>query len=181
MNLYLVRHGKTLMNEKGLIQGSSNTPLNETGIKEANMAKEELKNVKFDMCFSSPLKRTMETAKIITDNKCDIIIDNRLIERDVGSLEGKRYDEYAKGNYWDQRLNNSENGVEPVNDLLKRVNEFLNYLKTLDYENVLIVSHAATIRAMHYNILGYDDNTSLLDFYVENAKVYKYKIGGKHD
>ena len=176
MNLYLVRHGKTIMNEKGLLQGLSNYSLNETGIKEANETKEELKDIKFDMCFSSPLKRAYQTADIIVDNKCKIITDDRLLERNLGTLEGRHHDEYVKGNYWDLKLNNADNEVEKLRDLLKRAEDFLNYLKRFDYENVLIVSHAATLRAIHYNIVGYKDNTKLIDFHVKNGKAYKYEI-----
>ncbi len=176
MNLYLVRHGKTYMNEKGLIQGTSNTSLSELGIRQAKEAKDNLKDVKFDICISSPLKRTIETATIIVNNKCKIIVDDRLLERLMGEYEGKPHDEYVKGNYWDLKLNNDSKGVEPVKKLFIRAKDFLDYVKSLDYENVLIVSHAAIIRAIHFSIIGYDNNTIFLEFYPKNGKVYKYVI-----
>ena len=176
MNIYMVRHGKTAMNEKGLIQGSSNTKLSELGINQANEAKKMLQDVKFDICISSPLERTIKTASIIVDNKCKIITDDRLLERIMGEFEGMPHDEYVKGNYWDLELNSGDKGVEPVKDLFKRANDFLSYLKTLNYENVLIVSHAAIIRAIHFCIIGYDSSTKFLDFYPKNGTVYKYKL-----
>lgn len=176
MNVYFVRHGKTKMNEQGLIQGSSNISLSELGIKEAKIAKEKLKDIHFDMCISSPLKRTLQTASIIVDGKCKIIIDDRLVERKMGIFEGTNHDDYAKGNYWDLLLDSDLNGVEKVSDLLKRANDFLSYLKSLNCKNVLIVSHAAIIRALYFNIIGYDENTKFLSFKPQTSGIYKLKI-----
>ena len=81
MNLYVVRHGSTLMNEQDYIQGSINISLSDQGIKQANDLKEKVKDVSFDICISSPLKRTIETANIIVDDKYKIVTDDRLLER----------------------------------------------------------------------------------------------------
>ena len=176
MVIYMVRHGQTDFNKKRVMQGLSDVPLNENGIKEANDAKEELKDVNFDICFSSPLKRTIDTAKIITDNKCNIITNNLLIERNLGGFEGKPYELYKKYDYWNLKENLNYNKVESVKDVLKRTKKFLGEIKSSDYKTILIVSHHATIRALHFNIVGYDDNTNLLSFHPENGKIYKYEI-----
>ena len=176
MNIYVVRHGKTIMNEQGLIQGTINISLSELGIKQANETKESLKDIIFDLCISSPLKRAVETAKIIVDNKCKIITDDRLLERVMGTYEGKKHTEYAKSNYWDLKLDSSNNGVEKVSELFKRVDAFLKYVKTLNCKNVLLVSHAATIRVIHYIINGYNETTDFLEFKPKNAAVYEYKL-----
>lgn len=176
MKVYVVRHGRTDWNDKGLTQGKSNVPINEKGIKQAMEAKDKLKNVSFDVCISSPLKRTLQTAKIITDDKCNIITSALLLERDMGDFEGKDHTLYLKLNYWNYKENSGYNDVEPVKDLLKRTKEFIDELKMKNYENVLIVSHAATIRAINYNIKGYDENTNFLEFKPKNGEVYQYKI-----
>lgn len=79
-------------------------------------------------------------------------------------------------NYWDYKLNNDLYGVEPVKAILKRTLSFLNKLKEKDFKTVLIVSHAATIRAINYNIIGYDSNTKFLEFKPVHGKVYEYEI-----
>ena len=165
MKLYVIRHGRTSWNEKGLMQGRVNIKLSETGKKEAK-----------DICISSPLKRTLETASIVTDNKYKIITDELLIERNLGEFEGKKYAEYEKLKFWDYKLNNDSYGVEPVKDILKRTSSFLNNLKEKDYKTVLIVSHAATIRAINYNIIGYDSNTDFLEFKPTHGEIYEYEI-----
>ena len=176
MNVYVVRHGRTDWNDKGLTQGKSDVPINEKGIKQAMEAKDKLKNVTFDVCISSPLKRTLQTAKIITNGKCNIITSDLLLERDMGDFEGKNHALYSKHNYWNYKENSGYKNVEPVKDLLKRTKTFIVELKKSNYKNVLIVSHAATIRAINYNIEGYDENTNFLEFKPKNGEVYQYKI-----
>lgn len=176
MKLYVIRHGRTPWNEKGLMQGWVNIKLSETGKKEAKDIREKLKDINFDICISSPLKRTLETASIVTDNKYKIITDELLIERNLGEFEGKKYAEYEKLKFWDYKLNNDSYGVEPVKDILKRTSSFLNNLKEKNYKTVLIVSHAATIRAINYNIIGYDSNTDFLEFKPTHGEIYEYEI-----
>ena len=66
MKIYIVRHGKTDWNVSGLIQGKTDIPLNKIGEKQAEIAKEKIED-KIDICFSSPLKRAIKTAQILSD------------------------------------------------------------------------------------------------------------------
>ena len=177
MIMYMVRHGCTDWNDKGLMQGCTDISINNTGVKQANEAKEKLKDINFDICISSPLNRTLQTSKIIIEDKCEIICDDLLLERGMGNFEGKYHEQYAKLNYWDYDLNNDSNGVESVKNILSRTKKFLDKIKK-QYPNkiILIVSHAATIRAIHYNIIGYDNKTNFLDFKPQTGEVYKYEI-----
>ena len=56
-NLYIIRHGKTLWNEMHKLQGQVDIPLSEVGIKLAEEAAVRYKDVHFDICYCSPLKR----------------------------------------------------------------------------------------------------------------------------
>lgn len=85
--IYIVRHGQTDWNVEGKYQGRIDIELNVNGINQAKQISEKLKDIKFDKIFSSPLKRALQTAIIISGG--DIIIDDRLIERSNGELEGK--------------------------------------------------------------------------------------------
>ena len=114
-------------------------------------------------------------AKIITD--LDIIIDKRIIERSVGSLEGKDSKIYKNHNYYDFKLNSNEYGVETVKDLFARAENFLNDVKKkYSDKTVLVVSHGATIRALHYVISGYNEDTNFLDTKTPNCCVFEYDI-----
>ncbi len=177
MVIYVVRHGRTKWNERGIMQGLTDIDLDDVGIKQAYLAKEELIGVNFDVCFSSPLRRASKTAEIIVDNRCKIIYDDLLIERSMGTFEKKPYNLYKNSPYWDYNLNLSDNGVESIKHLFSRASEFLNKIKKqYNDKTVLVVSHGALIRALHYLIMGYDSKTDFLSFNVSNAKVYRYEI-----
>ena len=67
--------------------------------------------------------------------------------------------------------------LREVSDLLNRTKLFLDKIKkTYSDKTILIVSHSATIRALHFNIVGYDENTNFLSFVPKNAEVYKYEL-----
>ncbi len=175
--IYMVRHGQTNYNKKRIMQGKSNVLLNEYGVKEAYNAREKLKDISFDICISSPLKRALQTAEIIIDNKCKIIFDDLLVERNMGNFEGKPYELCQKYDFWNLKINLNYNGVEPVKSVFLRSKDFLDKIKN-KYKNktILIVSHHAVLRALHYNIVGYNYDTNLLDFHPLNGKIYKYEI-----
>ena len=95
MKIRLVRHGETDGNARGLMLGTKvDWPLNEKGIAQA----ENLKlDSGFDFIFSSPLKRTLQTAEILSKTLgAKLIVHQGLIERDKGILEGKTQAEVAE-------------------------------------------------------------------------------------
>ena len=63
--LYIIRHGKTDWNVRHKMQGRTDIPLNEEGRQMAEAAREEYRDVHFDICFCSPLIRARETAEIL--------------------------------------------------------------------------------------------------------------------
>lgn len=135
--IYLVRHGQTEWNVLGKNQGHSDIELNDMGIEQAKIIADKLKNVKFDVVLSSPLKRALKTAQTIYDKK--IIIDNRLIERYNGELEG-RTDANNLINFADP--NDMRYGVEPLADFKKRISQFWDEIKNkYRKKNVLVVTH----------------------------------------
>ena len=83
MNLYVVRHGKTIVNTFELINARNNIGLNRTGKMQAKKTAKQVKDIKFDLIICSPLKRTRQTCKIINENKIKTIYDDRLLERDA--------------------------------------------------------------------------------------------------
>ena len=63
--IYIIRHGQTELNTRNVLQGRSDHPLNETGLRQAKEAAERLKGVSFAAVYSSPLIRAIRTAEII--------------------------------------------------------------------------------------------------------------------
>lgn len=170
MKITLVRHGQTEYNYQNRLQGTSNIPLNDTGRRQCYKLKEKMKNEKFDICFSSPLVRAVETAMILVGDKVQIINDNRLKEREIGNLEGKEKSLYDKNKYWDYYLNCNNEGVEPIQDIFIRCNDFLNYIfENYKKKSILIVSHGAITRAIHHILHNTDLKSDLINFDIDNG------------
>ena len=83
----LIRHGQTNLNLYDIIQGSTNAPLNETGLRQASELGEKLKDISYDICYVSPLIRTKETALKALFGKCSFVLDDRIVERNFGDVE----------------------------------------------------------------------------------------------
>ena len=119
MNLYVVRHGQTDGNVKRVIDGIKDIPLNNTGKEQAIKARENIKNINFDLVISSPLIRTIDTMKLITEGKFPTILDKRIIERDCGELMGRSYEEINFETYWNYNDNTAYVRVELIKDFFK--------------------------------------------------------------
>lgn len=179
MIIYLVRHGETDFNKKDVLQGQSQNPqLNETGVRQATTLKNKLKDIKFDVCFTSPMIRTWSTAMILVGDRVEIKEDKRLIERYFGDLEGKPVLSYDSHKYWDYKLNSNDENIEPIQDIFKRCNDFLNDLKKNynDDNTILIVSHSATIRCLHHILKNSDLSKNLLDLKIRNCYYIKHEF-----
>ncbi|MEK7165592.1 MAG: histidine phosphatase family protein, partial [Patescibacteria group bacterium] len=95
--LYIVRHGQTEFNVKGLMQGHNDSPLTNLGEIQACALAEEFKDIHFDEVYSSDLLRAKRTAEIITlERNITIKTTQALRERSYGSYEGKPYDVYNR-------------------------------------------------------------------------------------
>ncbi|MDD3628908.1 MAG: histidine phosphatase family protein [Actinomycetota bacterium] len=94
--VFLIRHGNTEYNEKKLFRGRLNIPLNSTGIEQAEKTGKFLKGIKFDLIYSSPLRRAYETAEIIKkyqSNDMEVLKEEGFTDVSFGEWEGKSYDE----------------------------------------------------------------------------------------
>lgn len=97
MKLYIIRHGETDWNKAFRLQGQSDVPLNEYGRQLARITADALKDIAFDVIYSSPLSRALETAQIIRrERQVPIITDERLKEISFGADEGKSKDELGE-------------------------------------------------------------------------------------
>ena len=65
LTFYFIRHGRTVWNEQGLMQGSGDSPLTEEGIQSAVKTGQALQNIDFIAAYSSCLQRTIDTANYI--------------------------------------------------------------------------------------------------------------------
>ncbi len=155
MRICFIRHGETNWNSQSLIQGIIDNPLNDNGIKQAeNLATELLKTkIKWEVVFSSPLARALDTAKIVAkkiDYLSEIIIDNDIIERDFGKIEGMKLSDQI----YDLIILESESTLEKVESLKKRIIRFLKKIyQKYQNKNVLVFTHSHIIKTVK-NILN---------------------------
>jgi broad specificity phosphatase PhoE len=151
-HLYFCRHGQSVLNLAETYAGHLNTPLTGYGRERAKIAGMEAKLLGIDLIVSSPLARTMETARIIAHEMgypVDKIRTNELlIERNLGGLQGKLWRDYAEDT-------TVFKDVESLESLGARAQQALNYLQKLDAPNVLVVGHGAFGLAL-CDIIGYD-------------------------
>lgn len=171
MKITLVRHGDTEWNLNNKIQGLSNIELCDTGRRKLKKIKFDIRNNEYDFCYMSPLLRTVESAIILVGDRVETIPDKRLIERDMGQLEGLDKSKYDRKKYWDYELNCNENGVEPVKDIFDRCDDFLKYIKDKydDNSSILIISHGAIIKSMHIILNNIDRNSDIYKIDIPNC------------
>lgn len=187
--IYLVRHGETEWNIKGLVQGHTDIPLNEKGEKQARQTATKLKRVSFDKAFSSDLVRAKKTAELIAlEKKIAVETTKALRERQYGRLEGQSWQE-STGELkflWSKfanltsvekkkyRLENVENNEE----LMARFVPFLREVAVAYAgKTVLIVSHGGIMRAFLIH-LGYANEKTLPSGSIENTAYVKLECDG---
>ena len=180
MKITLVRHGATEYNDQFRIQGQSNIPLNDHGRSVCKRLRNKTNLKEYDICFSSPLVRAMETAMILVGDRVKIITDKRLVERNMGDLEGKNRDYYDFKKYWNYNLNCSEQGIEPIQDIFKRCNSFLEDIyQKYPNKSILVVAHGAVIRSLHHILKKTNLNDNLLDIDIPNSYFEEIEIKEK--
>ena len=171
--IYIVRHGQTDYNVIGRYGGRIDTPLNENGIKQAYELREILKDVKFDLVFSSPLQRAVKTAEIICNN--EILKDERIIERDNGDLEGKLKTEIVEIPDFNDP-NETRYNIENIVDFRNRIYDFFNEIKN-QYrgKDVLVVTHAGVGIYARCFFEGEPQDNNYMNYKMANCDVLKYK------
>lgn len=176
MNLYVVRHGQTEWNVLKKMQGSVDIPLNEKGIEQAYRTKENLKDIKIDFIFCSPLIRAKQTALIINnDRKLDIIYDERLRERNYGEFEGTNKSSFNYNEFWAYSKNMQYNEAENVQSFFDRIYNFIDELKVKHADkNILIVTHAGITKAIECYANGMMKDEEIGPFLPENCSVQEY-------
>ncbi len=166
MELYIVRHGKTMWNEQGRLQGHVDIPLNEEGREAAIRLQSRLSDICFDAIYSSPLKRARETAELICGSrKIPIITDDRLLEISFGDMEGiycdDWFDEKSPYRFFftdPSRYQTPPNG-ESFEQVCQRSRDFLEQvIEPLEgkKQRVMIVAHGALNKGLMCHIQHHD-------------------------
>lgn len=174
MKVYIVRHGQTHHNTLDQYN-TADDDLTELGIKQAIELKNKIKNIDFDIIISSPLIRAKHTANIINSNNKEIIIEEKIKERSCGDLAGKPVEVTNRDEYWNYNTTIKYGTSEDVKLFFKRVFEFLDELKTKNYNSVLIVAHSGVSKAFSAYFEGIQDG-KFLNRGLKNCEIKEYQF-----
>ncbi len=170
--IYIIRHGQTELNRRQVLQGRSDAPLNETGIAQAQQMASALAGVVFCRVFSSPLRRAVQTARIVAPN-VEPEMDERLIEMDYGPYEGTDLTALppeVRTFFSDFIHNPAPDGMEPLSSVKRRAGSFLEDVKGLE-GNILISTHAIAMKGILEQLTP-DSNGAYWSTYIGNCAVY---------
>ncbi|MBR2728919.1 MAG: histidine phosphatase family protein [Lachnospiraceae bacterium] len=183
MKIWIARHGQTDLNQKRRMQGLTDCPLNEKGIRQAHQSRKNIGGVRFDAVYASPLQRARLTGSIIGGvDLTEVIVDDRLVEVDFGRYEQRKY--YLMGPamaaYWAfPRRFPAPPTVENLDSMRDRAASFLRDLERKDYDNVLVACHGGIMRALCGRLEEAPDGLYWKRAANCEIRVYEYK-NGKH-
>lgn len=181
--IYLFRHTESIDNANLVFSGRRDFGLSETGIRNAHLLKEELKDVKFEVAYTSPLKRCKDSINIVLDEyhpETNLIEDSRLVERSYGMFHGKRKLNLPF-HLWVLKLLTYRSylipppGGESFKDVWKRVTPFVHDLEESMKQhdgNVLICSHHNSMRPL----IAHYENRSVLSLLTDRSQNRDVKI-----
>ncbi len=183
--LTLLRHGLSVANRDGIVQGQGDFPLAEEGIKQAKRLAEFWKSqdVDFHSIISSPLIRAKHTAEIIAEKLGhDLQTNDIWMERHQGEAQGMPY-ENAKTWYENKTYPSIHDPIfntgESEWELYCRGGDGLQGLLRLEPGDYLIVSHGAILGAALRSALGIPPresfNSARLSFDNTGFAILKYE------
>ena len=170
--IYIIRHGKTELNKAKVLQGRSNFPLNEEGIRQAREAAERLGDVSFSRVFSSPLTRAVQTAEILAPH-IKPVIDERLIEMDYGPYEGADLTHLPPEilTFFSDFVHNpAPDGMEQLSSVVERAGEFLEDIRQISGD-ILISTHAIVMKGI-LEYLSPESKGRYWSKYIGNCGIY---------
>ena len=159
MIIYVMRHGETSWNKGRRLQGRHGADLDEEGVLLAEVTRDGMKDIPFDICFTSPLIRARHTAEIVIgDRDIPIVEEPRIMEIGFGVWEGKSCDlnhlEISREDYLavhdDPFGYRPPEGGETISQVVDRCQDFFRELisrEDLKDKTVLVSTHGCASRA----------------------------------
>ncbi|MFS1511585.1 histidine phosphatase family protein [Chengkuizengella sp. SCS-71B] len=174
--IYVIRHGQTDLNKKSKMQGRIGLPLNENGVGQAEVLRDKLQKIEFDLVFSSPQERAIQTAEIVSGK--EVLIDNRIDVFDLGEADGLNVSEVKMaGPVPDPSV---YKGVEDKNRFAERVFAFMSELENTYGEkefNILLCGHRCTTGCIGAYFDGIPKDDNIVQYSSDNGdyKIFNFK------
>ena len=149
MRLYLMRHGQTDYNVRGLCNDDPNQGVRLTalGVAQATAAAEDLRDAPLDQIVVSELPRTYQTAEIVNRYHQVLIVVRAELNDIRSGFEGRPVADYFAA-VGAERLSLRPPGGESMRDYQARVLPVLDWLRRQPWNTVLIVAHEETLRVL---------------------------------
>lgn len=153
MRVHLIRHGESIWNRLGLVQGTRDSGLTLKGKKQANLLAERLNKCSFEAIYSSSLKRAYQTANALSAvHNLPVVIEDGLREIELGDWEGKSHQQIVsqdKENFeqWyklplEVRIPGAETVIEFKDRVVKTIESILSRHAQGE---IAIISHGGVI------------------------------------
>lgn len=154
VTIWFEAHATTLDNEAHLASGWNDIALSELGVKQTFEPVERSKERGIEIIFASDLNRAVRTGiPTASELHIPIYVDERLRECNYGDLT-----QHPKSEVEPLKVTSIEKpfpGGESYKDCMKRMGEFLEYLKTnFEDKTVMIIGHRATQYGLEHHISG---------------------------
>jgi len=163
--IILVRHGETEWNVEEVFRGRIDVELNETGVRQAELLAEYLRDVNIEAVYASPLKRALRTAEMIAgSHQLEVEIAPGLIDFNFGKWQGLPHQE-VKDRYqelYTEWVNHPENvkmpAGESLNDVRKRAVSVIDEVIVKHQGTVVLVAHRVVNKVLICALLGLDNS-----------------------
>lgn len=172
--IFVVRHGETKANEKGIEAGPLDYPLAKKGVKEVRFIAKTLAEAKVTSVYSSPVHRAVQTAEILAR-------PHRLKVKTLGELtEAKIKPEFVGKKGRHHILVDPDAYLETNRDLLQRAYKAIQIVKNESKGNAILVSHGDVITALLEDVVERKPSTE--NYYVlhpDPASLSIIKVGDR--
>ena len=182
-SITLVRHGETEWNVLRRLQGRQNSELTPYGLEQAEMTSEALKNLDFDIIYTSDLKRAIITTEIINRyHNLEVKIDSALSERNFGVMEGltrevlqDKFPEVYSG-YMARKEDYQIPGGESLIEYTEKVRQSLqNIIRKYKGKRILIITHGGVLDCIMRIIFNYPMSAPR-SFSIYNASINRISV-----
>ena len=160
--VYIIRHGETDFNRLYRFIGSTDHPLNERGIAQAETLRKPMSAIKLDRIYSSPMKRTLMTAERVRNGRgIEIVREPGLREINCGAWEGLNREEIearwpGEIDLWEKRphLLHMEGGETFAQVQERAISAFCKIVSRERGNCIAAVSHMLTIQLIMGKLLN---------------------------
>jgi broad specificity phosphatase PhoE len=165
-SIYLVRHGQTAWNKEEIFRGRTDVPLDETGLKQAELVGQYFNGLEIDAIYSSPLSRALQTAqKIAQFHNLKVQPLDGIVDMSFGKWEGRPHQEIRENDKETYRQWVEEPhlvrlpGGEGLDDVRTRTMAALvEVIRDHLGKTLILVSHRVICKVLICAVLGLDNS-----------------------